>query len=461
MRRRGAEVFFRLSAAGEKGNDMYDLFDVAKENRETAESKPLAERMRPNSLREFIGQGQILEDGSLLRRAISLDKVGSCIFWGPPGTGKTTLANIIANSTSGNFVKLNAVSSGVADVKKAVDEARENLKLYGRKTYLLLDECHRFSKTQSDSLLPAVEQGTIIFIGSTTENPYAAMTPAIVSRCRVFEFKRLTEEDVKKALKRAVSDKKRGYGQLDVSVDEDAYDHIARVAAGDMRTAYNALELAVLTTGEDENGKIRVTLKDAEQSIQRKALSYDENSYYDMLSAFCKSLRGSDSDAALYYAHRLISGGCDPLLILRRLIAHSAEDVGMADPNALVVATSALTAFLNIGYPEGLIPLSEAIVYVCEAPKSNSVIIAMEAAQKAAESTKDDTVPMHVRNAVFADKEAKKKSAEYLYPHDFGGYVKQQYLPDSLAGSKFYVPKDNGYEKRVKEIRREKGMDET
>ena len=404
---------------------MYDLFDVARENRETAETKPLAERMRPNSLREFIGQGQILEDGSLLRRAISLDKVGSCIFWGPPGTGKTTLANIIANSTSGNF-----------------------------------DECHRFSKTQSDSLLPAVEQGTIIFIGSTTENPYAAMTPAIVSRCRVFEFKRLTEEDVKKALKRAVSDQKRGYGQLDVSVDEDAYDHIARVAAGDMRTAYNALELAVLTTGEDENGKIRVTLKDAEQSIQRKALSYDENSYYDMLSAFCKSLRGSDSDAALYYAHRLISGGCDPLLILRRLIAHSAEDVGMADPNALVVATSALTAFLNIGYPEGLIPLSEAIIYVCEAPKSNSVIIAMNAAQKAAESTKDDTVPMHVRNAVFADKDAKKKSAEYLYPHDFGGYVKQQYLPDSLVGSKFYEPKDNGYEKRVKEIRREKGMDE-
>ena len=439
---------------------MYDLFDVAKENRETAETKPLAERMRPNSLREFIGQGQILEDGSLLRRAISLDQVGSCIFWGPPGTGKTTLANIIANSTSGNFVKLNAVSSGVADVKKAVDEARENLKIYGKKTYLLLDECHRFSKTQSDSLLPAVEQGTIIFIGSTTENPYAAMTPAIVSRCRVFEFKRLTEEDVKKALKRAVSDQKRGYGQLDVSVDEDAYDHIARVAAGDMRTAYNALELAVLTTGEDENGKIRVTLKDAEQSIQRKALSYDENSYYDMLSAFCKSLRGSDSDAALYYAHRLISGGCDPLLILRRLIAHSAEDVGMADPNALVVATSALTAFLNIGYPEGLIPLSEAIIYVCEAPKSNSVIIAMNAAQKAAESTKDDTVPMHVRNAVFADKDAKKKSAEYLYPHDFGGYVKQQYLPDSLVGSKFYIPKDNGYEKRVKEIRREKGMDE-
>lgn len=440
---------------------MYDLFDAANETASSAGNKPLAERMRPQSLREFIGQAQILEEGSLLRRAVALDRVGSCIFWGPPGTGKTTLANIIANSTSGNFVKLNAVSSGVADVKKAVEDARESLKLYGRKTYLLLDECHRFSKTQSDSLLPAVEQGTIIFIGSTTENPYASMTPAIVSRCRVFEFKRLREEDVIKALKRAVSDRKRGYGMLDVRVEEEAYGHIARVSAGDMRTAYNALELAVLTSTEDADGKITVTLKDAEQSIQRKALSYDENSYYDMLSAFCKSLRGSDSDAALYYAHRLISGGCDPLLILRRLIAHSAEDVGMADPNALVVATSALTAFQNMGYPEGLLPLSEAIIYVCEAPKSNSVVVAMDGARAAAESTKDDTVPMHVRNAVYADREAKAKSVEYLYPHDFGGYVRQQYLPDSLVGTKFYFPKDNGFERKVKEIRREKGMDET
>ena len=296
---------------------MYDLFDVMNKDK-TEAAKPLAERMRPASIREFLGQSAILEDGSLLRRAISLDKVGSCIFWGPPGTGKTTLANIVANSTSGNFVKLNAVSSGVADVKKAVDEARENLKLYGKKTYLLLDECHRFSKTQSDSLLPAIEQGTIIFIGSTTENPYASMTPAIVSRCRVFEFKRLDEETVKTALKRAVKDEKRGYGKLDLEVEEAAYDHIAMTAGGDMRTAYNALELAVLTTPADKNGKVTVTLKDAEQSIQRKALSYDENSYYDMLSAFCKSLRGSSSDAALYYAHRLISGGCDPLLIATR-----------------------------------------------------------------------------------------------------------------------------------------------
>ncbi len=435
---------------------MYDIFDVINEEKNKANA-PLAERMRPISLREFLGQSHICEDNSLLRRAISLDKVGSCIFWGPPGTGKTTLANIIANSTSGNFVKLNAVSSGVADVKKAVDEARENLKLYGKKTYLLLDECHRFSKTQSDSLLPAIEQGTIIFIGSTTENPYAAMTPAIVSRCRVFEFKRLDDETVKKALSRAITDKKRGYGELNLEVKDEALNHIASMSGGDLRTAYNALELAVLTTEADKSGKITVTLKDAEQSIQRKALSYDENSYYDMLSAFCKSLRGSDSDAALYYAHRIISGGGDPLLIFRRLLAHSAEDVGMADPRALVVCSSALTAFQNMGYPEGLLPLSEAIIYVCEAPKSNSVVVAMNAAQAAAESTKDDTVPMHIRNAVFGDKEAKAKSKEYKYPHDYGGYVEQQYLPDSLKDSVFYTPGNNGFETEVKKLREKRG----
>lgn len=436
---------------------MYDIFDAINEEKNKANA-PLAERMRPVSLREFLGQSHICEDNSLLRRAISLDKVGSCIFWGPPGTGKTTLANIIANSTSGNFVKLNAVSSGVADVKKAVDEARENLKLYGKKTYLLLDECHRFSKTQSDSLLPAIENGTIIFIGSTTENPYASMTPAIVSRCRVFEFKRLDDNTVKKALYRAINDKKRGYGELNLEVKEEAISHIAAMSGGDLRTAYNALELAVLTTEADKDGKIAVTLKDAEQSIQRKALSYDENSYYDMLSAFCKSLRGSDSDAALYYAHRIISGGGDPLLIFRRLLAHSAEDVGMADPRALVVCSSAMTAFQNMGYPEGLLPLSEAIIYVCEAPKSNSVVVAMNAARAAAESNKDDTVPMHVRNAVFGDKDAKEKSRQYKYPHDYGGYVEQQYLPDSLAESVFYKPGNNGFEKQVREIRKEKGV---
>ncbi len=421
---------------------------------------PLAERMRPLSLREFWGQSHIAEEGSLLRRAIMLDRLGSCIFWGPPGCGKTTLANIIANSTSGNFVKLNAVNSGVADVKKVGDEAKENARLFGKKTYLLLDECHRFNKLQSDSLLPLIEQGTIIFIGSTTENPYASMTPAIVSRCRVFEFKRLTDEIIEKALYNALNEKKRGLGNYDVEIEEEAIKHIAYMSAGDLRVAYNALELAVLTTPADSSGKIKVTLKDAEQSIQRKALSYDENLYYEMLSAFCKSLRGSSSDAALYWSQRLIAGGCDPVLIARRLIAHASEDVGMADSNALVVAVSALTALQNMGYPEGLIPLSHAIIYVCEAPKSNSVVVAMNAANEDAQNVCDNNVPPHLKNSVYADKDTKKKSAEYKYPHNYGGWVEQQYLPDLLVGKKYYIPSNNGEEKRVKQIRKEKGMKE-
>ena len=433
-----------------------DLFDFSRNNHEES-AKPLAERMRANTLDEFIGQQHIVAEGSLLRRAIATDRLGSCIFWGPPGCGKTTLANIIALGTNGEFIKLNAVNAGVADVKKAVEQARDNLRMYGKRTYLMLDECHRFSKTQSDSLLPAIEQGTIIFIGSTTENPYASMTPAIVSRCRVFEFKRLTQDDIAEAVRKAIKNRHKGLGKMNLTVDEDAIRHFARVAGGDLRTAYNALELAALTTVPNAQGVIHVTIKDAEQSIQRKALSYDENSYYDMLSAFCKSLRGSDSDAALYYAHRLIEGGCDPLLLARRLIVHSAEDVGMADPNAMVVATSALTAFMNIGYPEGLIPLSQAIIYVCEAPKSNSVIVAMGEAQAEARSAKDDTVPAHLRNSVFADSDAKHRSKQYKYPHDFGGYVEQQYLPDSLKGSVFYRPTNNGFERQVKKIREEKG----
>ncbi|MBQ8426302.1 MAG: replication-associated recombination protein A [Clostridia bacterium] len=433
-----------------------DLFDLAvKGNGKT--NAPLAERMRARTLSEFLGQEHIVSETGLLRRAIKLDRLGSCIFWGPPGCGKTTLANVIANGTDNNFVKLNAVNSGVADVKRVVEEAQTNAKLYGKKTYLLLDECHRFNKTQSDSLLPAIENGDIIFIGSTTENPYASMTPAIVSRCRVFELKRLSEQNIKTALKKAVTDKERGLGNYDLIVDEDAIDHIARISAGDLRVAFNALELASLTTTPDQDGKIHVTLKDAEESIQQKALSYDENLYYDMLSAFCKSLRGSDANGALYYMQRLIKGGCDPLLIARRLVVHSAEDVGMADPNALVVATSALTALQNLGLPEGLIPLSEAIIYVAEAEKSNSVVLAMYSAEDDAVNVKDDTVPAHLKNYEFASRQDKLNKANYKYPHDYGGYVEQQYLPDSLKGKVYYNPKDNGYEKVVKEIRKRKG----
>ena len=435
-----------------------DLFDF-NDNEEKA--KPLAERMRANSMDEFVGQKHLVAEGSLLRRAIALDRLGSCIFWGPPGTGKTTLANVIAARTNAAFIKLNAVNAGVADVKKAVDQARDNLKMFGRRTYLMLDECHRFNKTQSDSLLPAIEQGTIVFIGSTTENPYASMTPAIVSRCRVFEFKALTVEEIRGALVRALHDKRKGLGAYATEVEDAALDHIAVTAGGDLRTAYNALELAVLTTPPRADGVIHVTLTDAEQSIQRKALSYNEDLYYDLLSAFCKSLRGSDSDAALYYAMRLIEGGCDPMLVLRRLLAHAAEDVGMADPQALVVATAALTAFQNMGYPEGLIPLSEAIIYVCEAEKSYSVKNAMLAAKKDARENRDDNVPAYLRDTSYGSREMKQESAKYLFPHDYGGWVEQQYLPDSLRGHVYYHPSQYGYEQQVKKTRDRKGKPQT
>ena len=432
-----------------------DLFDFT-DNEKAA--KPLAERMRANTLNDFIGQKHIVSEGSLLRRAIAADRLGSCIFWGPPGCGKTTLANIIAMGTNGEFVKLNAVNSGVADVKKAVETARDNLKLYGRRTYLLLDECHRFNKTQSDSLLPAIEQGTIIFIGSTTENPYASMTPAIVSRCRVFEFKRLNEEDISGALYAALKNRHKGLGKMNILADDDAIAHIARMAGGDLRSAYNALELAATTTPPDSEGRVHITLADAEQSIQRKALSYNEDAYYDFLSAFCKSLRGSDANAALYYAMRLIEGGCDPMLIARRLAVHSAEDVGMADPKALQMAASAMYILEKVGAPEGLLPLSEAIVYVCEADKSDSVKRAMFAARADAAQVRDDAVPPYLKDNSYGSREDKAQGKNYKYPHDYGGYVEQQYLPDSLKDRVYYVPNDRGYEKTVKEIRKGKGM---
>lgn len=432
-----------------------DLFDL---NGNEEKAKPLAERMRANNLNDFIGQKHIVAEGSLLRRAIALDRLGSCIFWGPPGTGKTTLANIVASTTHGEFIKLNAVQAGVADVKAAVKRAEDNLKLYNKRTYLMLDECHRFNKTQSDSLLPSIEKGTIIFIGSTTENPFASMTPAIVSRCRVFEFKHLSIEDIRGAIVRALTDKRRGLGEYAAQMDDDAIDHIANMSGGDLRAAYNALELSVLTTPVGADGTIHVKLSDAEQSIQKKALSYNEDAFYDYLSAFCKSLRGSDANAALYYAMRIIEGGGDPMIILRRLVVHSSEDVGMADPNALVVATSAMYAFEKIGYPEGLIPLSNAIIYVCEAPKSNSVVRAKDAAMHDATKVRDDDgVPPYLKDNTFGTKEDKAQSKKYKYPHDFGGYIEQQYLPDKLKDRVYYVPSDNGYEKTVKEIRRQKG----
>lgn len=405
--------------------------------------------MRPRTLDEFLGQGKIVGQGSLLRRAIAADKLGSCIFYGPPGTGKTTLANIIAENTNAAFVKLNAVTSGVADAKKVIDEARDRLRMYGKRTYLLLDECHRWNKAQSDSVLQAIEQGYIIFIGSTTENPYVSMTRAIVSRCRIFSFSRLSDKDIRAGLERAVKDKKRGLGNMNLEVSDEALSHLAWASAGDMRTALNALELAALTTHADSDGVIRVGQEEAEQSIQQKALSMTEDMYYDMISAFIKSMRGSDSNAALYWAERLIEAGCDPMLIGRRIMIHACEDVGMADPNAIVVATSCVQAFEKIGLPEGRIPLAEGIIYVSEAPKSNKVVEALGGAENAVKNIKHETVPLYLRDPNYKGDD--EKVSGYKYPHSYGGWVKQQYLPDEIKDAIFYEPTENGFEKVIKE----------
>ncbi|MDE5601120.1 MAG: replication-associated recombination protein A [Clostridia bacterium] len=428
-----------------------DLFDLQNNVERLA---PLAERMRPSTLTEFLGQGKIVGEGSLLRRAISADRLGSCIFYGPPGTGKTTLANIIAETTNAHFVKLNAVTSGVADAKKVIEEAKELLRVHGRKTYLLLDECHRWNKAQSDSVLAAIEQGYIIFIGSTTENPYVSMTRAIVSRCRIFSFSRLTEADILNGLKRAIADKERGLGNFNLQIDEDALSHIAWASGGDMRTALNALELAALTTHADSNGVIHVGKEEAEQSIQQKSLSVTEDMYYDMISAFIKSMRGSDSSAALYWAERLIEAGCDPMLIARRIMIHACEDVGLADPNAIVVAQSCVSAFERIGLPEGRIPLAEGIIYVSEAPKSNKVVEALELADKAVKSIKRESVPLYLRDPSYKGKD--EVVSGYKYPHSYGGWVEQQYLPDELKDEKFYFPTENGFEKVIKERQSER-----
>lgn len=395
---------------------------------EIKKAAPLAERMRPQVLKDFVGQKHIVAEGSLLWRAIKADRVGSCIFWGPPGTGKTTLANIIANSTDSHFEKLNAVASGVADAKKIIDEAEKRLST-GKKTYLLLDECHRWSKAQSDCVLGAVEQGIILFIGSTTENPYAALTPAIVSRCRVFEFSPLDEDDIKTALRRALTSP-NGLQALGVEITDDALSHMAWASGGDLRTAYNALELAALTT-EPKDGKVFIDKKTAEESIQKKALSVDETSYYDMISAFCKSLRGSDEEAALFWFARLVSAGCDPMLLARRLVVHSAEDVGLADSDALVISAGAMRALEKIGMPEARIPLAEAIMYVCRAKKSNEVVMAVDKAFDDAKKYADAPVPNHLKYKAYR-RSTDQQDAEYLYPHDYGGYVEQQYLPDVL-----------------------------
>ena len=407
---------------------------------------PLAEKMRPKKFEDFVGQQHIVGENTLLYRAIKYGTLGSCIFYGPPGTGKTTLANIIANTLKANYVKLNAVTSGVSDAKQVIERARQDKAMFGTDTFLILDECHRWNKAQSDCVLEAIEDGSIFFIGTTTENPYTSMTRAIVSRCRIFEFKSLSSKDIKVALIKSLKDKENGLGNLPVEYEEEALDYIAYACGGDLRNALNSLELAVMTTPMSRDKKIYIDKKIAEQSTDRKALSMDENMYYDFLSAFCKSLRGCDVEAALYYSQRLIKAGCDPMIIARRLVAHSSEDVGMADSNALLLSTSAMYALEKMGIPEGLIPLTHAIIYVCEAEKSNSVIKALNMASEDAVKFTDNKVPNHLKNHPSTNSDG---HGTYKYPHDYGGYVKQQYMPDSLKDRVYYVPSKNGKEKNI------------
>lgn len=420
---------------------------------------PLADRMRPRTLDEFVGQKHIVGEGKLLRRAILSDRLQSTIFFGPPGTGKTTLASIIATSTGAAFQKLNAVSSGVKELREILDAAAKRLALTGQPTYLLLDECHRWSKAQSDSLLPALEKGTVRFIGSTTENPMIAMTSAIVSRCRVFEFYPLTTEDILSSLTAALADEERGFGKQAIEMEGDALLRIASIANGDCRNALNALELAVLTTSPAEDGIIHITPEIAAESSQRKVMKCDEQLYYDMLSAFCKSLRGGDSDAALAWFARLIYAGVDARIIARRLIAHASEDIGLANPQAMVQAVTAAQALELIGMPEAGLSLSQAIIFLCESPKSNAVVLAKDAALADAATSYDEPVPVYLRDTSYRSAKKLGHGKGYKYPHDYPGHwVQQDYMPQSLKGKRYYEPSGMGAEAKILEnhIRRDK-----
>lgn len=420
------------------------LFDL-----NNAKNQPLAERMRPRTLEDFIGQEHIVGKGKLLRRAIEVDQLTSSIFYGPPGSGKTTLAYIIAQLTKASFVRMNAVTSGVAELREVLKAADDRRKLYGQATYLLLDECHRWNKAQSDSILPAIEDGLIRFIGSTTENPMISMTPAIVSRCRLFAFRPLKDTDIETALRRAIADTEYGVGMLHVQVDESALRHWVRSASGDVRMALNALELASLTT-PTQGEVIHITQEIAEDSIQQPVIKVDDTLFYDMLSAFCKSLRGSDSDAALLWFSRLLYAGADPRLLSRRIIAHASEDVGLANPMAMLQAVAAAQALEFIGMPEARLPLTQAIIAVCESPKSNSVVSAMAAALADAQMGQLGAVPEYLRDSSYGGHERINDTTGYLYPHDFEGHwVAQNYMPQGFEDTVYYRPGTLGFEQGI------------
>jgi putative ATPase len=436
------------------------LFDQHRQQLTDAEA-PLAARMRPRSLDEFIGQDHIIGPGRLLRRAIQADQLSSLIFYGPPGTGKTTLAQIIANTTHAHFISINAVLSGVKEIRDAIATAQEQRGMHGRRTILFVDEVHRFNKAQQDALLPWVENGTVILIGATTENPYFEVNKALVSRSRVFQLKPLEAADLEKVLDQAVQDgcsfgvaqsANRGYGKLNIHVDQDAREHLVNVANGDARALLNALELAVETTPPDVNGIIHITLDVAEESIQQRAVLYDKegDAHFDTISAFIKSLRGSDPDAAMYWLARMVYAGEDPRFIFRRMLILAGEDVGQADPNAVVVVNSCAQAFDRVGMPEGRYPLAQAALYLATCPKSNSVMGFFDALS-AVEREREAEVPNHLRDAN-RDKEGFGHGSGYLYPHSYREHwVEQQYLPSSLQGQVFYQPSSVGYEATIQQ----------
>lgn len=429
-----------------------DLFDYMREQKMEGES-PLASRLRPTVLEEVVGQRHIIGEDKLLYRAIKADKLGSVIFYGPPGTGKTTLAKVIANTTSAEFTQLNATVAGKKDMEEIVRGAKDRLGMYGKKTILFVDEIHRFNKGQQDYLLPFVEDGTLILIGATTENPYFEVNGALISRSLIFELKPLEKEDIKILLKRAVYDKEKGMGTFQAEIDEDALEFLADISGGDARNALNAVELGILTTKRSEDGKIHITLEVASECIQKRVVRYDKtgDNHYDTISAFIKSMRGSDPDAAVYYLAKMLYAGEDVKFIARRIMICAAEDVGNADPMALTVAVSAAQAVERVGMPESQIILSQAASYVACAPKSNSACMAIFAAMESVRKTKT-TVPAHLQDAHYRGSANLGRGIGYKYAHDYPDhYVEQQYLPDEIRDAKFYIPSENGYEKTIRE----------
>lgn len=429
-----------------------DLFEYMRQQNMKDES-PLASRLRPTTLDEVVGQQHIVGKDKLLYRAIKADKLSSIIFYGPPGTGKTTLAKVIANTTSAEFMQINATSAGKKDMEEVVAAAKNNQGMYGKKTILFIDEIHRFNKGQQDYLLPFVEDGTIILIGATTENPYFEANPALLSRSVIFELKKLSTEDIRTLLLRAVNDTEKGMGSYHAQMDDDALEFLADMANGDARAALTAIELGILTTDRSEDGIIHITLDVASECIQKRVINYDKtgDNHYDTISAFIKSMRGSDPDAAVYYLARMLYAGEDVKFIARRIMILASEDIGNADPQALQVAVAAAQAVERLGMPEARIVLAQAVTYMASAPKSNSAINAIDKAMRVVQETKTPPVPVHLQDAHYKSAGKLGHGKGYKYAHDYKNhYVKQQYLPDGLTGEVFYEPSENGYEQQIR-----------